>query len=310
MAQFKPMANQMISGCKTTRSAISSLSLLALACLSSCADSNKIAAMDASQQRPEWAVQLQSTCNDVAVDDCPAGFPYSVGADGNYRVGPGPQGQVLTGKLSSEEFAELQKLYLESVGSARAHRGDEICVASAVDASQPNASATDTVSTIAQSGEQTDWIHTGERGVCSKMETPELAQKLLAYMRSSAAKHYPLPFPDDACDQARASLETLYGNVRACTNDADCSFIDEAFQPVAQDYLTFLIQGDCSGAQPLVVANRSQVETKRTLLLQSFSHAQEQCKRRAASSCAGFSNFQPTRPAPICGGGICRARSG
>jgi hypothetical protein len=287
-----------------------SLSLLSLSvilfALSGCGSSSDISGMDASQMRPEWSIQLKASCADTPAENCVAGYPYSVGADGLYRVGPGPQGQLLSGKLSADEFATLQRLYFDSVASARAHSGDAVCVQVANSSEETS----DTVSYVPRTGDQKEWVHMSENNTCSHLSSPEAAQKLLTFMRDSAANHYPLPFPDDACDEARASLESVYGKVRECKTDVDCSYFDESFQPVATDLLTFLVTGDCSGAQPLVVGNRSTVAAKRPLLLQTLSHAQEACKKRAASSCAGFSDFQPTRPAPICGGGICRARSG
>lgn len=280
--------------------------LTAAACLLGCSKSDGISGMDASQSRPEWAVQLLSTCSDTSAENCVAGYPYSIGADGIYRVGPGPQGQLLTGKLSPDEFATLEQLYIEASSSARAHSGDAVCLQS----TNEFQTTADKISMIAHNGSESEWIRTGERGLCSHLDSPESTKKLLAFMHESASRHYPVPFPDDDCDNARASLESLYGKVRTCTTDADCAFIDGTFQPIAQDYLTFLIKGDCSGAEPLVVANRSSVAAKRSALLQELSHAQEACKTRSTSNCAGFSDFQPTRPAPVCGGGICRARSG
>lgn len=289
-----------------TRPLIFMAALLATACLFGCSGSSGVAGMDASQSRPEWAVQLLSTCSDTPAENCAAGYPYSIGADGLYRVGPGPQGQLLTGKLSQEEFTAFQQLYFEALSSAHAHSGDPVCL-QAVGEIETTA---DKISVIAQNGSETEWIRTGERGFCSHLESRDSSKKLLAFMHESASKHYPVPFPDDDCDNARASLEALYGNVRSCVTDADCSFVDEAFQPIAQDYLTFLIKGDCTGAEPLVVGNRSLVTAKRSALLQELAHTQEACKKRSSTNCAGFSDFQPTRPAPICGGGICRARSG
>jgi hypothetical protein len=220
-------------------------------------------------------------------------------------VGPGPDGQIFTGKLAPAELAELQKLYAESAASAQAHSGNAVCIDSIADSGSVNQE----ISYVARGGNSTLWLRTNEHNICSQLQSSETSQKLLAYMHDSAARHYPLPFPDEDCDNARSNLETLYGKVRECKTDADCAFIDETFQPVAHDYLTFLLKGDCSGAQPLVVANMASVAAKRGALLQSYSHTQEACNNRSVASCRGFSDFQPTRPAPICGGGICRARS-
>jgi hypothetical protein len=279
---------------------------VALSGIFGCSGSSGVGGMDASQLGPEWAIQLMSTCPDTPTESCVGGYPYSVGSDGLFRVGPGPQGQIFTGKLSGEELAELQKLYAESAASAQAHSGDAVCAQSIVDAGTVN----EEISFVARGGATTQWVRTSERDMCSHLQSNETSQKLLAYMHDSASRRYPLPFPDDNCDTARANLESIYGKVRECKTDADCAFIDDAFQPIAQDYLTFLLKGDCSGAQPLVVANRAKVAEKRGNLLQVYSHTQEACNNRSVTSCRGFSDFQPTRPAPICGGGICRARSG
>ena len=226
-------------------------------------------------------------------------LPYSVGADGLYRIGPGPEGQLLSGKLPSDEFAEIEKAYLESASTANSHSGDSACVTASSDTD-------DTVTYVPRIGDSKEWLKTTSKSQCIRLASAEAAQKLLQLLRRSAQLHYPIPFPDDACDGANASLESLYGFVRKCEKPSDCVFFDDSFQPIASDVSTFLITGDCSGAHPLLVGNRERVGLKREALLGEIAHARNACKNRAATACTGFSDFLPTQPAPICSAGFCQ----
>jgi hypothetical protein len=276
--------------------------------LLSCGSSQDVSNVNAAQSRPEWTIELQSSCSDVAAQNCLGGYTYSLGADGLYRVGPGPQGQMLSGKLSQNEFSQLQKLYFESIASARAFQGHAVCTPAT--ANNDDSSSSDTVRWVPQTGSPVEWIRTSPKENCIQLATADAAQKVLAFLKDSASVHYPLPFPDQACDGASAALKALYANARGCKVDSDCAYIDEEFQPIAKNHFMFLITDDCTGAAPLVVGNAAYVASKRGPLLQALGHAKEACQNRSLNNCDGFSDFQPTEPAPICEGGLCRARRG
>jgi hypothetical protein len=50
---------------------------------------------------------LASSCGDGSRERCLGGYPFTVREDGTYRVGPGPDGQVLEGRLDPADAATL-----------------------------------------------------------------------------------------------------------------------------------------------------------------------------------------------------------
>ena len=100
-----------------------SASFLAMGC-SSKSHGNQPGRNDQSQSGPAWQLTLKSACSNAAQDQCLARYGFTVDADGNYQVGPGPQGQLRKGTLAESEFAALRS-EIQSVITATGNWGTE-----------------------------------------------------------------------------------------------------------------------------------------------------------------------------------------
>src|SRR5690349_5325636 len=56
----------------------------------------------------DWSLKLQSKCQALTDDQCPAGYGYTVFSDGRFQIGPSPQGgAVKTGSITPDELNAL-----------------------------------------------------------------------------------------------------------------------------------------------------------------------------------------------------------
>jgi hypothetical protein len=143
---------------------------------------------------------------------------------------------------------------------------------------------------------------------CSKGLSSNLAKDIYVALKKYATEHYPIPFPKDSCNEAVAQLEALYSQLGTCSIDEDCTFIDKNYDSIGRESFTFLSVNECSPVKPLMSANKNLVKNQQKNLIQLRDSALDSCKQSTAPvNCTGFSQFQPTLPAPICNAGKCKA---
>jgi hypothetical protein len=235
------------------------------------------------QTGPVWTLTLKSTCVDAAQDQCVGKYGFSVSADGTYQVGPGPQGQLRTGKVTDSEL-ELIKAKVENSTAPAAngenHEGDFAHVAN------------DTVS-LARSG-------TAAR-MLVRNEGPELtftvqstvdAHALHAAIRGLANGYYRLPFGNecgDAADKFAAAAES----VQSCQTDMDCSYVrgNGSFSVIPPTSSEYVFAESCYAIKPMLVANTQLILGGEEKLAELYVSAQNICGEEFSMNAFGPTNL-------------------
>ncbi len=109
------------------------LAIALTAALTSCSNSSKLASpaqtnKQSDQSVPAWTVRLQSACTGVTDNSCRGHYGFSIDANGLYKVGPAPGGQVITGQIAVDKFQTLaaQVKAIEGVSLANAESCDTL----------------------------------------------------------------------------------------------------------------------------------------------------------------------------------------
>jgi hypothetical protein len=112
------------------------------------------------QSSIHWKIQWTSQCAGLRKEDCLGGYGFSVDSNGTYEVGPGPQGQLLTGKLSEEDLKSFHSHGHEEILATHSW----VCE-SALEPAAEAAVATDQLKLI-HSGQEREWIQSGVDSFC------------------------------------------------------------------------------------------------------------------------------------------------
>lgn len=248
---------------------------------------------------PAWKLNFNSNCASQEKDNCLGGYGFSVDAEGQYAVGPGPDGQVLRGKLPAAEFKAVEGPVAKLLGNQGVSIASETCAA------RTESDESDSV-VLERRSERKELIRTTTTDFCASVSVTAEAQGLHAAIKNLAAKYYPTPFPDE-CINAALKVEDLYASVTSCNHDSDCAYIDNTYAPIPTGDLQFVITDDCSFVKPLVVANRDAAIHASDRLFAARDWARGVCAARAPRvSCTGITGFQATQGNPVCVQGSCR----
>ena len=255
---------------------------------------------------PAWKLSMNSQC-DTDQTQCVGAYGFSLLANGTYQVGPGPAGQVITGKLTDEEFATLETA-LDSV--LKPSFPIDIPEASGQETCAPNTAVAGKESiTFNRRGQDTQILRASGTEFCFRNVTLEQADTLHKTVRALAKTYYLLPFPD-ACADAQGELQALYTSVAACAADSDCAYADTSFMPVAQGEMQFIVTDDCSTQGALAAANRNDLLYRQGELIQARNQARNICGARfVRAGCSQVTGFQSTLASPLCVDGACRVNS-
>jgi hypothetical protein len=251
-------------------SAAISLSFLAVGCSS---DDNKSPQGGTSAETgPAWSVQLQSQCFANQADQCVGRYGFSVDANGDTLVGPGPKGQVVKGHLSEEEFKSLKTRLDAALATAR-FDGSR---ASNTESGYPH-EADDKVLITHQNTTQTLLSNQSDEVTFATAELAE-AQALHEGVRELANTYYHLPFGND-CFDAAVRVEALYGPVSECQTDLDCVYVDanRGYDVIPPSSAQNIFQDDCTAVKPLLVANKARIMGQAATLLGAIDAAQNVC---------------------------------
>ncbi|MCM2276649.1 MAG: hypothetical protein NDJ89_01065 [Oligoflexia bacterium] len=250
------------------------------------------------QDKPAWTLTLRSSCAAEAEENCVAKYGFAVKADGSYEIGPGPQGQLKTGKLSEQELRELATLV--SVAPAAA----ESCSDLTENDAEPESS--DSV-ILQRSDKELTLFRTETTRTCFQTATRESGERLHHAIHALAGKYYELPFPD-ACAEATDLVRGLYPSVQGCATDMDCAYITDDYDVIPTEAVEYVITDNCSKVRPLAVGNARAVKAQQTALIDALIHAQEVCSYRILrDDCSEMSGFLSSLGAPVCQQGVCRA---
>ena len=200
-----------------------------------------------------WKLKFDATCAEgTPAESCVGAYGFILNQDGSYVVGPGPQGQTWNGTLETaelEKIAEQVEKVTGSVGTLM--EGEAPC-----NEIQLEVVRNETVS-YARGGEFRDLSRYQPNRYCARGDsetTRELHQALLQLVRD----HYPTPFPDTCFDEAKKVID-LQAKVSGCQVDSDCSWIDNAYEPISNGTFAFGYLDNCSWVRPLSAGNTALV---------------------------------------------------
>ena len=255
---------------------------------------------------PAWKLFLNSQCG-TDQTQCVGAYGFSLLANGTYQVGPGPAGQIITGKLTDEEFQTLETA-LDSV--LKPTSPIDIPEASSQETCAPNTAVAGKESiTFNRRGQDTQILHAAGTEFCFRGLTLEQADTIHKTVHALATTYYTLPFPD-ACADAEGELQALYTTVSGCAVDSDCSYSDTSFMPVAQGEMQFIVTDDCSTQGALAAANRNDLLFRQGELIRARNQARSTCAARfVRAGCSQVTGFQSTLASPLCVDGACRVNS-
>ena len=70
-----------------------------------------VAPVEVNPSSQDWTLRLQSKCTDATPEDrCVAQYGFTILKDGHYQLGPGPQDEVRTGTMTSEELSTVNSV--------------------------------------------------------------------------------------------------------------------------------------------------------------------------------------------------------
>lgn len=256
---------------------------------------------ESTHHAPAWTLTLKSDCGGDASENCVGGYGFSIFSDGKYQAGPGPNGELLNGKISQEDLASINAAMTSLLAGPRLlTEGHQ-----SVDSSASN----DTV-TFIQSAESSDAqtiIKTEGTDMTYQTQSFDEAKQLLASLHDLATKYYTLPFPD-ACGVSANALANLLSTMQTCTANSDCAYFDSSLDVVAANSNQYLTTDDCTVIHPLVVGNSNAVKTNKTKIEEAMEGVRNTCGNSLMrSDCAGVTGFQLTGAAAVCSQGVCKA---
>jgi hypothetical protein len=249
-----------------------------------------------------WNLRLDSTCGEwVEEGQCIAKYGFTIQlTDGQYKIGPGPSGEVRSGKIAEEELSSL-KLALGDNMSATGVSAESHATIEA-------AEAEDAVSIAQEGGVAETLAKTTGTDLTYKTQSADQAQGLIKAMRALAEKYYQLPFPDTCLDQVE-SVRSLFASVQTCSTNADCSYVDIDFNPLDLAAASYVTTDDCKLVRPLVVANANLLKSSQEKLMDSYNRLSSSCESRIYRDNCTANGFEPNGAAPTCEQGRCKAGS-
>jgi len=221
--------------------------------------------------------------------------------DGQYQIGPGPNGEVRSGNLTAEELNVLNTSLAGSIATARLSAEGHTSVDDV---------GSETVVTFTRgSGESETILKVAGTDLAYSIQSADEAKILFGTIRNLAAKYYQLPFPDGCSDGAKL-VQSLYASMQTCSVDADCSYIDEYFEPVDANNPQFITTDDCSMVKPLSVGNLSSINENRQKLIDAIVGVQNACENFYKADCTRSGINFTGGAAPVCQQGVCQANPG
>jgi hypothetical protein len=278
------------------------LSLAGFACNSNNNGNNGHTPQVQADQGPAWKLNYTAdTGADTDKANVVAGYGFTVTADGNYIVGPGPSGQVLTGQLSSDEFNDVLTAIQPVLNNGNALAQAQNCAPSSV-------SDTNDKFVLTRAHKDYAFLNKAQDGtVCAAGIDTDGAEALRTAVITAAQDHYALPFPS-SCLDAAAATELLYKGLTSCHHDSDCAYLDQTYTPIDAGSSELVYDDACSVVRALPVANVKAVQAKLADLQAALLTAQQACGADIVrANCAQQTTFQSLQAPAVCGAeGVCK----
>jgi len=248
---------------------------------------------------PGWTLSLFSKCQEgVTPDQCVGAYGYSILTDGTFQVGPGPKGELRTGKLTPDE--------LNSIAAAFGPGLDTSTLGTLSHDTTDATETSDTVTLTWGTSEPNLVVKSEGTDLSYQTKSAAIAKAVLSAIRNLAVKYYALPFPD-ACTDGAVTVAALFSSMRVCEKNSDCIFVSDSFDPIDATSGVKITTDDCSLVQPLAIANGSLVQSNKNKLQDAISQVQAACGANyARPNCTNIAELQLTGAPPVCLQGVCK----
>lgn len=196
-----------------------------------------------------WTFQFISKCPTLSSEKCVGSYGFTLKSNGTYQIGPGPNGETLTGPITADELKNLTSLLisLPSKEALEDVKGKENCVPA------PQLETTDLIQ-FNLSDKEIGKIHSSKAELCYTSFSQTIAVQLEGLIHGLAIKYYPEIFPNP-CIDATIDLNRFYDSLRFCITDRDCAYIGNDYLPLSSLANAKFITNDCSYIKPILVAN-------------------------------------------------------
>jgi hypothetical protein len=227
-----------------------------------------------------WRFKYVSRCATAPAEKCNGAYGFAVNDEGGYEIGPGPDGQVLSGVIALDERRSLSELVVSTEQAPQ------------------TASAS-----CAPAGPAETGLWSGRKGAEKASCEPDLE----AAIKRLAFKYYPETFPNPCIDAALA-LERAYGPLQKCQADSDCAYLDDSYLPLDPRRPGEVTADDCTYVHGLRVANGFEAVSHQLELILKRSLALRVCGQAGGRpGCERASSSSERLMPPICDRGVCRA---
>ena len=248
-----------------------------------------------------WTVALQAECPATNMEYCIAGYKFSVLSDGHYQAGPGPNNEMKTGSLTSEETSTIAAAVASGLSGLRL----QAVAQTEIDDSGSNS----TVTLVEGSDSSVITLVQSEGSNLSYLtSSADSAKGLLSSLQALAEKYYTVPFPD-TCVSGADAYSALVTSLQTCTQDSDCSYYDSSLQVILSATNQTLRTDDCTLIKPIVVGNTTAMAANLAKLQASSENVKNACGDRIfRNDCSGIQDILITGAA-TCNQGACQAKS-
>lgn len=253
------------------------------------------------QSGPSWTLGLKGQCEEQS-DTCLAKYGFTVDALGNYQMGPAPNGQVEKGILAPSELKLIQDALNKAVPGTSARAIGSGCLATNESTDLKPFESGEL--TLSRPGKPTlKLVSLDPSGkLCLQSASLDAAQGLQnTILKLVEAKYDGMAFPS-ACRTELASLDQAYTQVKSCTQDSDCTYVDQNFDTTPR----LDIRNYTWRTMPLVVANANLLKENADSLQESFNQATSACSREQVLTIDSYDVV--TTGAPRCERNHCRAQ--
>ena len=269
-----------------------------------------------------WTLRILSTCkgatgtprvneadeanenneaNETDPAQCVAKYGFTVSSEGNFQVGPGPQGEARKGQLTQDELESLNALIKPHTTGPQVTTQNHDTLES---------SSGDSIVTLTlDEGTPQTLITTSGNTINFQMQNASEAKAIFTAISNLAKKYYNLPFPDTCNDQV-VLVQSLLDSMNTCTQDSDCSYIDDQLNLIESNSTAALTTDNCSLIRPIIAGNAKMLQNNASQLQEKLTSLGQACGERfIRPDCSQQSTLQLSGMAPVCKEGKCQPKT-
>jgi hypothetical protein len=265
--------------------------------------------LELARPRPQrtWKLTYSSKCKKAPNEECIGAYGFTAKSDGTFQIGPGPDGQILTGDLSDEEVAEIRDQLTHIPLPDTQHRTSrnpslnrDTDTSSTEKCVHGELSSIDRTIEINYQSAPIIRIQTDFDQFCFRSVPEDSAHEIEKIATNIINKYHPSKFPNE-CINASNSFEDYYKKIQICEKDSDCTYIGSNFLPITLEESQDFIADDCSFIKPLIVANHFGAVSNQLELLTLHDLASQVCRNEEKRmGCKEVKRLKPVKISPLC----------